>query len=205
MGIDYRTMVWTMDMDHRTSKAIDFTTILWGSIMLWLVATCINFGIIVYTEFQIFVIVNWVPPPRKRMCLPPWTQRVEEENSLAGEREWTQFRRLKRKPGTLNTVFCDRKPHSPGNLYRQSLYLPHREKEDTRRKTKKDGNQVSYQLSMRCRVRVLKEDNDCKKHGFLYISCNKRGDHLQAVGSIQRLFREHTFTFLYIADLKLKV
>jgi hypothetical protein len=28
---------------------------------------------------------DWVPPPRQRVCLPPWAQRGEDQHSFAGE------------------------------------------------------------------------------------------------------------------------
>ncbi len=45
-------------------------------------------GIIVYIEYLSvcpFVGISSAPPPRKRVCLPPWTHRVEQQHSLAGK------------------------------------------------------------------------------------------------------------------------
>ncbi len=53
------------------------------------VRSCISRGIIVYTENQSFCPFLGIGSPhpltRKRVCLPPWTQRGEEQHSLVGE------------------------------------------------------------------------------------------------------------------------
>jgi hypothetical protein len=52
------------------------------------------------------------PLPRKRVCFPPWSQRWEEQHSLAGEGfGGTRFGRLERKPGTLYTLWCTLSSH----------------------------------------------------------------------------------------------
>ncbi len=66
-------------------------------------------GIIVYIEYQSvcpFVGIGYPHPlTRKRVCLPPWTQRGEKQHSLAcGVGGGTQFWRLYRKPCTLYTL-----------------------------------------------------------------------------------------------------